>query len=68
MSIEKVEGGFTGYDLACDECGDIEYIDVDWDSPWGEVLAEIKARGYKSVKAGEGWEHLCPSCQKEAVQ
>ena len=67
MSIEKVMGGFTGYDITCEICGQTEYLDFDWEN-FKAAVAEAKERGWKTWKDEDGqWCHICSICQtKEA--
>jgi len=66
MTIEKVEGGFTGYDITCDNCGESEYLDIEWENPFSAVVAEAKELGWKSVRVNGEWEHRCPRCQEKS--
>lgn len=66
MSLERV-GGFTGFDITCDICGESEYLDFGWDNFQG-AIAEAKARGWKAYKdEDDEWCHKCQTCQIKEV-
>lgn len=63
MSIERVMGGFTGFDIECDTCGQVQYLDFDWQH-LREAVAEAKRSGWKIYKDEDGeWCHQCQDCQ-----
>lgn len=67
MSIEQTMGGFTGFDIECDICGQPEYLDYGWDNLQG-AIAEAKSSGWKIRHAGQlsgEWECTCSDCQEE---
>jgi hypothetical protein len=65
MTIERVMGGFTGFDITCEICDQTEYLDFDWES-FREAVAEAKTRGWKAYKDEDGqWCHICWGCQKK---
>jgi hypothetical protein len=65
MTIDKVVGGFTGFDIECDTCGKTQYLDFDWES-FREAVAEAKENGWRSYKDEDGeWRHKCPECQRK---
>lgn len=65
MSIDRVMGGFTGFDIECDICGVTEYLDFDWEN-FREAVAEAKVRAWKAYKdEDDQWCHKCPDCQKK---
>lgn len=67
MSIERTMGGFMGFDIECDTCGETEYLDFDWEDFQG-AIAEAKQRGWKSYKNKDGeWCHKCLTCQDKAA-
>ncbi|MHB8053636.1 MAG: hypothetical protein ACYDH3_00060 [Candidatus Aminicenantales bacterium] len=45
MSIERAPGGFTGFDLICDECGESVYLDYDWNQ-FKAAVADAKEQGW----------------------
>ena len=62
MSIERTMGGFTGFDMECNGCGQVEYFDFDWDN-FNAMIAEAKAGGWKIFKDEYGeWMHFCSEC------
>ncbi len=64
VSITRVDGGFTGFDLICDECGETVYLDYDWDQ-FKAAVADAKEMGWKIRKNRDGqWENICPECQE----
>lgn len=62
--IERTPGGFTGFDIECDSCGQSTYLDYGWDN-FRAAIAEAKSFGWRiefESISGE-WEHTCPDCQ-----
>ena len=67
MSIERVQGGFTGFDIECDICEQSEYLDFDWDNFLG-AISEAKTYGWKVFKnEHDEWMHTCRDCQLKGV-
>jgi len=65
MTIERVLGGFTGFDIECDICEITQYLDFDWEE-FNAAIAEAKASGWRSYKDEDGeWRHECPECQRK---
>lgn len=57
-------GGFVVY---CDECSD-ETHETDAEE-WGDMLAEIRAEGWRVYKDDAGdWTHACPSCVEDWME
>ena len=68
MTIERVMGGFTGFDLECDECEETRYLNWDWED-FNSAVAEAKALGWKAHKDHYGnWNHLCPNCAEKEIK
>lgn len=64
MSIERTMGGFRGFDIECDKCGQSQYLDFDWGNFRG-AIAEAKTSGWKIFKdEHEDWIHICRDCQE----
>jgi len=58
------EGGISGFDMDCDECGQTEFFDRTY---FKDFIAEAKMSGWKIFKDEVGdWTHLCPSCALKA--
>lgn len=49
MTIERTLGGFTGFDIECDICGQSTYLDFGWDD-FLNAIAEAKAYGWRIFK------------------
>ncbi len=50
-----------GYDIECDFCGEVEWLDSGEDFRLAVSLA--KEAGWKSRKdVGGNWENICPEC------
>lgn len=64
MSIEKTIGGFTGFDIECDSCGQSAYLDCGWDNLQG-AIAEAKSSGWKIKNVNGEWECICLDCQEK---
>jgi len=62
MSIERTMGGFMGFDIECDICGQSTYLDYYWDNFQG-AIAEAKSCGWKIKYVNGEWEHICFDCQ-----
>lgn len=65
MTINRVLGGFRGYDIYCDKCNREGYIDIEWDAPLREVLAGAEDKGWQIVRVNGEWKHRCLSCRKD---
>ena len=66
MSIERTMGGFTGFDIDCDKCGQSQYLDYNWDNFQG-AIAEAKESGWRIFKdEHEEWIHICRDCQEKS--
>ena len=60
------EGGISGFDMECDECGETEFFDRTY---FQEFIADAKASGWKIFKDYAGdWAHLCLECAKKEVK
>lgn len=64
MTIEQTMGGFMGFDIECDKCGQSEYLDYYWDNFQG-AIAEAKSSGWKINYVNGEWEHTCLDCQEK---
>jgi hypothetical protein len=64
MSIEKV--GF-GYVVSCDSCSNY----LEQDNPkheFCELLVLLRSEDWRSIKRTDGYEHICPDCQRKQVR
>lgn len=53
------EGGISGFDIECDECGQTQNYDRTY---FKDFIVDIRADGWKSIKDEVGdWTHLCPT-------
>lgn len=52
-----------GYDLICDNCGEIV---EDFDE-FMEAVTYAKEEGWRTIKNGNDWYHLCPDCKTPSV-
>jgi Fe2+ or Zn2+ uptake regulation protein len=51
------------YEVICDECEDsLEFTDTTWNN----MLADVKAAGWKIKKVGEEWKHWCGDCKTKS--
>lgn len=58
MSIERPH--FNGpISFVCDDCGEAEDTHCSF---WNGANAKARSHGWKPIKAGDEWEHLCPDC------
>jgi hypothetical protein len=57
--IERVHGT-DEYEVACDYCSSDEIIDADDD--WYNLIAIMKADGWRMTKRDKMWSHMCPEC------
>ena len=64
MSIEKTIGGFTGFDIECDICGQSEYLDYSWDNFQGATV-EAASSGWRLRYIHNIWECVCSDCQEK---
>lgn len=46
--------------LTCDGCG----ATITLDGPYWKAKAEMKEKGWRNVKDGEGWKVKCDKCSK----
>ncbi len=54
------EGGISGFDMECDECGEAEFFDRTY---FSDFISDAKKRGWKISKDEAGdWVHTCPKC------
>lgn len=49
------------YDVTCDGKKCQEYLQVETDS-FSACRAEMKEQGWRIIKDGDEWIHLCPAC------
>lgn len=55
-------GGEGAVVFVCDECGEA----LETGTPdFIEAVRELRAAGWQSVKAGDGWGNLCPGCRED---
>lgn len=60
------EGGISGFDMDCDECGESQFFDRTY---FADFIAEAKAAGWKTYKDDGGeWANLCPKCVANGVK
>ena len=57
--ITKQRGEFVA---ECNECG--EEFAGGTEEDFKEFVAELKASGWRILKDGEEWQHICPDCQE----
>lgn len=50
--------------FVCDGCGEAEDMHC---TGWAGANAKARSRGWKAIKAGDEWEHLCPPCARSAA-
>lgn len=63
MAIDRQQFGWM---IHCDGPGCAEELEVESPShTWSDVIAEIHAQDWRSVKVGNKWEHLCAACREE---
>jgi hypothetical protein len=67
MSIDR-DYDFNTLTVNCDGAGcfdtlDFDDVNVDWD----EVLAELRAKGWRSIKVNGEWFHYCPVCERKRL-
>lgn len=61
MTISKnYEEGEQTYSVSCNKCMDV--IDMGPDMDFYEVKDAVDKDGWKTVKVGESWHHICPDC------
>jgi hypothetical protein len=46
----------------CDGCSELLETGT---SSWDGGQSCLHQQGWKAVKVGEGWEHICPDCRRE---
>lgn len=57
------EGGISGFDIECDECGQSENFDRTY---FQDFINEAKSCGWKMFRDEKGeWMHLCQTCEGE---
>lgn len=54
------DGSFTIIECDTKGCNESEQI-----SDWQEEWPTLKELGWRAVKTGREWTHVCPSCAKE---
>jgi Fe2+ or Zn2+ uptake regulation protein len=64
MTIERVASFFTGFNIECDVCGKIQYLDFDHDE-FQKAVDSAKSLGWKIRKVGDEWKHICPDCKEK---
>jgi Fe2+ or Zn2+ uptake regulation protein len=49
------------YVVECDSCAEIQELEDDFDMS----RAQMKSLGWRAVKHGPEWTHLCPDCKED---
>lgn len=66
MTTQKIKDQIT---FSCDKCPEVyEPARLGLGSEpreWSEVWEDAKRAGWRALKNGSEWEHLCPSCERK---
>lgn len=54
------------FEVFCDQVGCTESKEFYTDGDWHQMIAELKAEGWRIIKEDSGYSHMCPNCIEES--